>query len=164
MAPQRVARSVVGHLLAAEVWRGIEELPSDAPFQRTMRAYFMDPHAALPEQLSIFYWPYLTQTVYVAPFISKINTGFQHTFTGAVLKFFPLGFLVAWEATPGPAAPYHLLRDRALPLDTRMPLPIRLSERRSVDFPEAPGDGEATLLHSEVSLVGRPQLTGRQRR
>jgi len=94
--PQRVARSVIGHLLAAEC-PPIEHLdmPGGDPnllrhlqstvrdFHDAMRGYFMDKDAPLPERVSIVYWLYQSPTVVVAPWVTKIKMA-----PGSHLRFY----------------------------------------------------------------------------
>ena len=57
--PQRVARAVVGHILAANAVAETMGPPDPScPFPTALREYFLDPSAGMPEGLDLFAWIY----------------------------------------------------------------------------------------------------------
>ena len=58
VCPQRVARSIVGHLLASGVTPDTLRHEGGPVMVQAMRTYFLAPDAPLPSEISIFTWPY----------------------------------------------------------------------------------------------------------
>lgn len=163
--PQRVARAVVGHLLAAVPPELAGQPPTDAPMPRALREYFLDPCAPLPDTVSIYYWTYPSVRVVIARGIAKTNIRFNPIIIGDILKFYPLGYWVLWDAPPlrtDTVAP--LVANRTVGIDFEVDLPIRFRGQPSLDFPEAPGPEEATFMHDRAGVTAGPRLTRRQTR
>jgi len=123
---QRVARAVIGHLLAAVPPDQAGKPHTDAPMQRALREYFLNPCAALPDRVSIYYWTYPSRRVVIALAIAKVSLRPVPMILGDILKFFPLGYWVVWQGPPargGAMSP--LLPNRAEPIDSEVDLPIR---------------------------------------
>jgi hypothetical protein len=65
---------------------------------RALREYFLDPCAPLPDAVSIYYWTYPSRHVVIARAIAKTNIRFSPVIIGDILKFYPLGYWVVWDA------------------------------------------------------------------
>lgn len=163
--PQRVARAVVGHLLAAVPAELTTQPPSDAAMPRALREYFLNPCAPLPDAVSIYYWTYPSRRVVIARGITKTNIRFSPLIIGDILKFYPLGYWLVWDPPPaqrGPLSP--LLVNRAEGIDSEVDLPIRFRHQPPLDFPEAPGPDEATFMHDRAGVTAAARLTRQQSR
>ena len=60
--PQRLARAIVGHLLAGGL--SPDNSPVKAACPDALREYFLDPMAPLPDKLDIYYWLYRSFLTY----------------------------------------------------------------------------------------------------
>ncbi len=56
--PQRIARSVIGHILAGNAVDIVKQDTPHAPMYQVMENYFFDETSALPDELEIYYWFY----------------------------------------------------------------------------------------------------------
>lgn len=146
----RVARAVIGHLLAAE-----ERADPTAPLREAaslsaLREYFLSPELAAPSQVELYVWPYARETQIVARGIGVSEYGKEGTVTGDVLKFRPLGF---WLVTHRPShvqinlpsLPIH--RSDGIGAQCTILMPLRDAPRH--DFPEAPGRMGVVLMSDQ---------------
>jgi len=152
--PGRLARSVVGHVLAA----GPRETsgPTTGTMQAGLSAYVLDESAQFPEQLDVYYWlyPYTTQ---VAISAAGLMVGMGRAFVViGVLKFFPVGFLLAWERPRGmrfnlaALRPYH--RQDGM---SEVLLPLALKPVLREKFPEGPTEDGALLYNDACGTASR---------
>jgi len=103
---------------------------------RALREYFLDPCAPLPDAVSIYYWTYPSRRVVIARAIAKTNIRFSPVIIGDILKFYPLGYWVVWDAPPlrtDALAP--LVLNRAEGVDFELDPPIRFRRQPPLDFP-----------------------------
>jgi hypothetical protein len=159
LKPQRVARSVIGHLLAAE-WREDMALPPpDTPMQSCMREYVQHECRSLPDQLDIFVWLYPSrrQTIVLGSAYADFRT-LPEAVVGAFIKFFPFGFWVTFNR-PKSARIHleHLLPDKATPLDATRQIQISKNRTPSVHWPEAPGKWDVLLLNDTQAVEAVPR-------
>ena len=96
--PQKVARAVIGHLIAANAFYELSTQEEDPPFLKSLREYFQTPSAPLPSEVDIFFWvhPHRKQEIFKHVGKSEFDRGML--WIGHILKFNPLGFLVTWQA------------------------------------------------------------------
>ena len=146
-----VARSVVGHLLAAEERQSPTAPLSDGSLLGEMRAFFLDSRPHTPP-FRIFVWPYpASEIVIVRGFALSRVLGRTHgPVVGDVLKFFPLAFWVVGHADPGISFPFVELPLSGVGL-TRIEVPMRGIP--SPKWPELPGKQEVVALNAERTHV-----------
>jgi hypothetical protein len=163
--PQLVARSVIGHLLAAHLRDDMGSPLLSAPFPDAMRAYFLETSSPLPEELQIFYWLYPSEVqVIIQNRGISWSTGNSATLCCSVLKFFPLSFFVVYQIPE--EVDVHvpqLLQNRSLPADAEACLEIDISNIPRSDWPENPADNEIHLGDSETDIISIPPRTIRRR-
>lgn len=101
--PQRVARSVLGHLTAS----GLNRYDDADPTCAQIRACMLDPAAPLPSRFRLYTWLYpFPQSVIVRDAVLSELPGSTYTFW--LLKFQPIAFMVIWE---GPSLVRPGIRD-----------------------------------------------------
>ncbi|MDA0107801.1 hypothetical protein OH456_06580 [Vibrio sp. La 4.2.2] len=152
--PQRIARSVIGHILAGNAVDIVKQDTPHAPMYQVMENYFFDETSALPEELEIFYWFYPFNDIRVArAFGSKF--GAAKPIVGDLLKFFPFAFWVTWNQ-PKDINFNHgkLLPIRDLSIDESSQLTINFDSYPPRHFPEAPQDNGMTVFNSKMVAVG----------
>jgi len=156
--PQRVARSVIGHVLAAAAIEEIKTGPLTSPMSDAMREYFLDSSAPMPEMLDIYYWIYPSNKQVVIKYFGKAQFGMKATVTGHVIKFLPLGFWLVWDKPKSVKMNIpKLVKEKGMGLDDREQLKIDLYNVPSTKFPEAPKDWEINLLNDKYAYVGNPK-------
>jgi hypothetical protein len=160
--PQRVARAVVGHLLAAE------ENPPTTPRQGTMltamRRYFLDATEEMPSDLRLFLWPYRgeRQTILRGAGImfNLVGESPPPFVVGDFLKYSPVAF---WLTTGIPGRVAVQIADReidptGLALDDEVDffVPTKARDTFRPDWPEAPDDDGALLLDGTACICAEP--------
>lgn len=156
--PQKVMRSVFGHLAAAAVdgygqWEGYVEF----------REWFLTGEGQVPSGFRFHYWlyPYKPQVI-VRGFGFIPEFGIQRPFIGWLIKFFPLAFLIVRQEEEHTLQLADLTAFDRLPLGEEAELPLYLDHIVDPNWPEAnPGDtgviltGDHALRADEVSIRGR---------
>ena len=158
LKPQRIARAIVGHVLAANAVEETKAGIVSAPFPDLLRKYFLDETEALPREVDIYYWLYPSRRQVVIKGAAKMSTERKEIILGHILKFLPLGFWILWEKPDGisfrlPA----LVHDKGMGIDDMNEIRFVLSAIPPLDFPEAPADDEVVLMHDESTSVGMPR-------
>lgn len=160
--PQRVARAVIGHLLASDDTR--TKQPRVAPLLDAMRQYFLIETQQLPDDLRLFFWPYrgLRQTVLrgVGVMFGFTQVSPPPTIVGDFLKYFPVAF---WLTSDPPKAIAEQIQDReinprGLRLDDEVDIaiPTRPADTFAPDWPEHPKGFEAILLNDKACVYAQP--------
>lgn len=159
--PVAIARSVLGHLLAAR-WS-----PENFFFDDLIRGFIQEPDKPIPNEINVFYWlyPYPLQVVLrdaMMPLKRGNFTGYQRF---GLLKYFPVAYLVT------DVKEYEGLNSLTLwrkePLNTSVELPVNLKSIRCAEWPERPEDGPSSS-HLFVggdgfeSLIARPSKSIRR--
>lgn len=158
MRPQRVARAVTGHVLAAERRSRTEHDPVRAPMPDAMRTYFLDPSAPLPQSLEVFFWAYPSTQHVIARGIGLGKLGYEGSLVGDLLKFFPLAFWIVWRRPQriGLALP-RLLPNAASELDEGQPIAVPLDPVPPTTWPEQPAGDQYVLFRDEQTSIVTPR-------
>jgi hypothetical protein len=157
LQPHRVARSVVGHLLAAEERRDRTAALNNSEVSQSLRSYFLDTEAAFPMGAQIFVWPYPSESIVISRWFGLANPWRHGAIIGHVLKFFPLAFWLVTKTQQ--ELEFTLAR---LPLhsttsiDETATLTIPLNLVPALSWPEMPGDEEIVFTDAARTLLGRP--------
>ncbi len=157
ITPQRIARAVVGHILAAVA---VEETKSgliNSPMSDTLRKYFLNKTLPLPDEIEIYYWLYPYKDQVLIKGMGKCQFGIKEMLVGHIFKFFPLGFLLTWERPDNIKVNIPiLLKNKKMKINEREQIEIELCYPPR-DFPESPKDGELFLLNDQHAFIGSPQ-------
>jgi hypothetical protein len=160
--PQRIARAVVGHLLAAEIRDNMADPAISAPFQNAMRAYFLDPSAPMPDNLDIRYWIYAGDYQIIMRSFG-IGIPGKGVLVCDMLKYFPLAFLVIFNSNPKHLHGLHsLVSEREMNIDDQIDFALNLSARKRIDWPERPDDHEVILLNDSFAYIATERKKGKQ--
>lgn len=152
--PQRIARAVVGHLLAAEIRDDMTDLPIRAPFQDALRSYLLDPNAHLPASIDIRYWVYSGDAHLIIHGCGIGSIKRKGCVVCDILKYFPLAFLVVFDPPEHTAMKAHsLVRDRGQNLDEEAELVLQLAPRPRTGWPEQPDDDEYVLFNDSAAYI-----------
>jgi hypothetical protein len=157
MIPQRVARSVVGHLLASAKVEQDKTGSSAPPMHRAMRDYFMNPDHALPISISIYVWPYFATRQVIIPVFAKGRLGVKRSIFGSLLKFYPLAFWLVYDPDRTPDLPLAQLVPRhSTVLNEVRDLVLPLQHIPPVGWPETPGRSDIIILTTAGSSLADP--------
>ena len=153
--PQRIARSVIGHMLAGNAVEQVKESTPHAPMYQTMVDYFLNENSSLPDEVEIYYWFYPFSDIQIVRAFGR-NFGFGGSIVGDVLKFFPFAFWVTWKQPKEVKFRLDkLLPIRNLSIDDVTQLTINFDSYPESDFPEAPKKNGLTVLNSQMAVVGK---------
>lgn len=154
--PQRIARAVVGHVLAGLAVEESMQGLFDSSFSNSLREYFLNDKANLPSNIDIYYWLYPSRRQVLVKHMGKsvvTTEGKRETVVGHVFKFLPFGF---WLLHDSPRIKSDtikpLLNNKSISLDQIEQVEIDLYNTPSLDFPETPLDNEFVLLNSEYAV------------
>lgn len=157
--PLAVAKAVVGHVLAGYVPEPDAVLPP-APLTDSLRRFFLDPVAPLPNDLEIYFWAYDSPEILVAFGCALVNFRTHVTRVGALWKGAPLAFWIGRRVRAALEGAEPLLTSENLTLDTERD--VRLRRDVPVGWPDkTPGDWEALLFDdgATIQAVPRPAKT-----
>ncbi|GAB1541149.1 hypothetical protein NUACC21_38190 [Scytonema sp. NUACC21] len=163
--PQKLARSIVGHLLAVEIRNDMAEPLRTAPMVDLMRKYFLDVTLDFPSDFNLYFWPYYIperQVILRALSISSIEqSGTVITLNGDFLKFYPFAFWLTYKAPKEKIL--NLIGDkffseiliRGHNLDAWTNVSINLIQGNTIreDWPEAPNDTEILLIKDSMCFI-----------
>ena len=152
--PQKIARSVVGHCLAAIA---IEETKTglvSSPISDSLREYFLNESLPMPKELDIYYWLYPSKRQVVVKNMGKSSMNGNGTIFGHVIKFLPLGFWLVWNKPKTVDLKMRsLLSNKNIGINEVEQHEINLYDVPALDFPEAPADHEFIALNSNYAVV-----------
>lgn len=158
VSPQRVARSIIGHVLASIMPTDINVPPISAPFPDAMRQYFLDPKQPLPSSLEIYYWVYPSyqQTIIRGAAVGSLNPA--RFIVGDIIKFYPLAYWLVWERPHDAVVPFdQLLPNKTVGLDEKREIFVTLRDIPSVQWPESPNSKGLLIFRDESTAVSRPR-------
>ncbi len=156
--PQAIMRSVLGHIAA----QGVDRYKK-GPHTEEVRDYILDLSKPLPQALSMYYWAYPHKRQVLVRDASYMDLGRQKPFLAWFIKFFPLAFLVAWDASPTLPFPVQSLnpwRNSTFNMETELPLSLRSLPPE--EWPEAP-TAYSALLYGREAIVAHTASTKKKK-
>ena len=156
LKPQRVARSVIGHLLAAEIREDMQSPLESIPMQDAMRDYFLNTSQDLPSELTLYLWPYWAnrRVLLRGACIANILSTKEDYLLGDFLKYPPFCFFLAFNISPKSHqkfAQFEILI-RSYKVDQDGEALINMNKIRT-NWPESPSNNEILFVDSNVCLV-----------
>lgn len=155
--PQRLARAVIGHLLASNYHPDQSNSTNPGLFPKALQEYFLDKNATLPEEINIYYWFYPSnrQVLVHGAAMEFLKAPKQPLFY-SLMKFFPIAYWITWKE-PQQTIIKHptVIRDRNIGIDDTEEIQIKLLDYPRLDFPEAPHDDDPV----QYILLFNDQLT-----
>lgn len=149
--PQKIMRSVLGHICAQGVDRCEEERGSV-----TIKNFVLDKENILSDEIEIYYWFYPHSEQVLARDFGYMDIPTQSNFTVWLLKFFPLGFMITWNRPStfdflDHSISLHRISDyRHENYDSIVDLPVQLYPIQDQSWPEAPTNRSAILLGADA--------------
>jgi hypothetical protein len=105
--PQRVARSIVGHLLAVGIRENMSDPLVSAPMPDLMRQYFLDETTDFPANLNLYFWIYPVKRQVILRGVGILSG--NQIVVGDFIKYFPFSF---WLTHQAPVQFIELMNDR----------------------------------------------------
>ncbi|WP_298150935.1 hypothetical protein [Flavobacterium sp.] len=94
-----VARSVIGHLLAAHSIQDTQQFRENIGASESLRQYFLDPEAPFPDDWRLLCWPYFHERQVILRHTVWKDIASDHAGTyGHLLKFSPFAFWLINDA------------------------------------------------------------------
>lgn len=153
--PNRIARALIGHVLAAENRQDRYAELNSAPMPAALRDFFLDEAKPMPSRLEIYCWPYPSDLQVIIRSTSILRYGRNGQVVGDFLKFFPVGFWLAWDRPETVS-----LRLGSLPrlkrLDDEAEIRLYFDPIPYVDWPENPAGDFMMYFSSEQTCIARP--------
>lgn len=135
--PQKIVRSLVGHLMAQRV-DGYRK----GPHTEDLKDWFCDESRPMPGYMRVYYWvyPYKLQVLSRDSVMRNLRANDAAYFW--LMKFFPIAFWVIWDSPEGYEYPRLRSFDdyRFLGPDEEVEIPVLLNEMPHERWPEAPDD------------------------
>lgn len=154
--PQRIAKAVAGHMLAGCVPGRHDVQPMSAPMPDTLRSYFLNENAPLPENIEIYYWLYPSRLQKILNYFICADICYKDSILASVLKFFPISFMLLWDKPQSVTVPHQLLLPRKnLGIDEMAVLEVDFRNIPPINWPEAPGDNGYMLFDDSVTAVAQ---------
>lgn len=142
--PQRVMRSVLGHMAAQGVNRY-----QKGPITEPLRDYLLDPSTALPNGLRVYYWLYPFRGQVLVRDAVRMRLGVNEPILFWLLKFSPLAFMVTFNETGDPAYRHTRLDPYGGdPIDAETDVSLAVSPLVHEHWPEAP-DNDGAVMYGE---------------
>ncbi|WP_155837760.1 hypothetical protein [Hydrogenovibrio marinus] len=149
IAPQKIMRSVLGHLKAL----GVERYEMGR-FTEPVRDYLLNTSLPLPEGIKVYYWlhPYRRNVTIRDAALASLEL--KSTCNFWLLKFYPLAFMVTFNQGNGFSRIINAMdldRYGSLDFDQEVDLPILFDERdiKHPYWPEAPEDSTMVFYGEE---------------
>lgn len=159
ITPHRVARAIVGHVLAGSLAEDAVNTPVKGPMPDGLRNYFMDSLAAFPKELEIFYWLYLSNVQKILKGVGVAIPGNKKIILGEFLKFFPLAYWVVWDKPDDIQINLpRLIKNRTIGIDESDDLEIDFQNFPRNDWPENPADNMVILYRDSETKIASPKI------
>lgn len=155
--PQKLIRSIVGHILAGFVPDDPKKKKEKAPFPEALRYYFLHEKEPIPEYLSIFFWlyPAKNQILIKAFGITSIYDT-KNFIAGSLIKFFPMAYLLVWKKPREiKINQYELGLNKNFSLDDSEIVKINFHAISRIDWPEKPGDHEILMFNNQLTSYSK---------
>lgn len=162
ITPQRVARAIVGHLLAGSLSEDELNTPIKAPMPDGLRTYFLDESAAFPEQLEIYYWLYLSNVQKILKTFAVAIPGNRQPIISEILKFFPLAYWLVWDKPASIKINLPILTKKTITLDETDEIEIDFQNIPHTNWPENPDDNMIILYRDDGTKIASQKLKNRE--
>lgn len=155
-----IARSVIGHILAAHSVPDTETPRENIGASEVLRQYFLDPTAAFPQDWRLYCWPYLSRKQVILRHAAWLDTALSNagdkTVYGHVLKFLPFGFWLVYRQPTDFFIDGLEITPAGAPDAQRVPVSFNLRHAPHLLYPENPSDQKIMLFADDQSSVAMP--------
>lgn len=155
--PHFIAKSIIGHLLAANSIDLVKNGDKHAPHIEKLANYVLDKNALLPDDIDIYFWLYPYNDIRVMKSLGIGSLNWQGTFICNVIKFLPFAFLITDDLPSGiNLGQQKLITDKNIQTNTLALFSVNYSTFPQQSFPEYPTDDadHFVLAHDESTIIG----------
>ncbi len=154
--PQKLARAVIGHLLASDYdpERNIQE---KALFTDVLREYFLDSKAKLPKELDIYYWYYPSNQQVLIHGAGRLDTRVPDKLVSfSLMKFFPIAYMITYQEHEEQSInALSLFADRNIGVEDTEKIRINIASFPNLDDPESPKQNDIIFINSQSTSITR---------
>ena len=154
--PQRVIRSIVGHLLAThyvDLTRNDSDIP---PLYRSLSEYFLNADLPVPENINIYYWLYPYKDITIVRGIAKSSIEWDGVIMGDIIKFSPFGFWLVFNLPRGLEIKLpQLIERKNASINQTEQIEVNYRSIPYKNFPEMPEAAEYHLFNTNLSCVAK---------
>lgn len=156
--PQRLLRSVIGHILAGKL-PILGEPPTSAPFSDALRNYFLDQSSSLSDKFKVYYWIYPSNKQIVINSLAVGSTLGEGFIAGScVLKFFPLAFWLVWDKpTLFSISATQMSKNKFKGLDETCEIVLDLRNILPLNYPEFSGEDRYIMCCDDSTFLAQPK-------
>lgn len=159
--PQRIARAIIGHLLAANAVKEVEKNSPGSELDELLRNYFLDPSISFPVEWDLYFWPYFSRRQIVLKYLSLADTSSpnitESSILGHVIKFLPLGFwLVLKQPHPNNIHLPNIFEKKDARIDDEFMVSMDLRNAPPMVFPESPTGNYISLFANAFTYSAEP--------
>ncbi len=147
--PQRVMRSLLGHMCA----QGVNRYDKGS-ITEPIKEYFQDQSKPLPDNIKIYYWPFPYSDHVMARDCVLMDLRIREPVVIWFLKFFPIGFLITFsESEKYRFGLAELSKWRDKDIDFEVDIPVYLNNIPHQFWPEAPTPTSVVIYGQEAIVA-----------
>ncbi|MFJ9451533.1 hypothetical protein [Herbaspirillum sp. NPDC101397] len=156
--PHGVAKSIVGHMLAAHSVAETAKRMDKLGANDSLREYFLGTEAAWPQEWKLYCWPYLLRSQVIIRHFAIMDTslhdcGNKATY-GHTIKFLPLGFWLVYQQHPEVKFDLLDISPSNVAIDETSVVTFDLRQAPHPGFPEhVTGNNVAMFSNEQASRV-----------
>ncbi|MYM85455.1 hypothetical protein GTP44_26430 [Duganella sp. FT50W] len=155
-----VARSVIGHILAAHAVEDTQTWRQDIGASESLRQYFLHSDRAFPDDWRLYCWPYLSRKQVILRHagwmdISLPDAG-DKTVYGHIMKFLPFGFWLVHNRPLDFIIDALDITPRGVPDSVQEAISFDLRRTPHYLYPENPAGHQIMLFNNQQSSVAEP--------
>lgn len=155
-----VAKSVIGHVLAAHSVADTEVRREDIGASESLRKYFLEPDIAFPSKWQLYCWPYFSRKQIILRHASwmdvSLNDPSKKSVYGHVLKFLPLGFWLVYDRPEEFIINAKDITPVGMPGMERETISFDVRRTPHMGYPEQPTGHQVMLFANEQSSMTSP--------
>jgi hypothetical protein len=157
-----VAKSVIGHVLAAHSVDDTQTWRQDIGASESLRQYFLHSARSFPQDWRLYCWPYLSRKQVILRHAAWMDVSLskpgEKTVYGHVLKFLPFGFWLVHNKPMEFVIDALDITPRGIPDTTREVVSFNLRHAPHHLYPENPSGHQIMLFANEQSSVAAPDI------
>lgn len=157
-----VARSIIGHILAAHSVSDTKNRRDDIGASEVLRQYFLHSESSFPDDWSLYCWPYFSRKQVILKHASWMDTALanarEKSIYGHVLKFLPFGFWLVYKRHVEFAIDALDITPKGAPDAKRTLISFDLRHAPHYLYPENPSGHQIMMFANSQSSVAAPVL------
>lgn len=164
--PKKLARAVIGHILAGKIPRNNISTQSH-PNKNLLKKFLLDTDENFSDDLEIYYWIYPSNKQVVINNLIKIFVDWNNLQSkriipwSGLLKFYPLSFWVVWKRSNEIHLGLQKIpMSKEIELNDSVSINLHLNNIPHIFWPEGVHDDEMNFYNSNSAIVAKPANKG----